>query len=84
MIIRAEVARGAPEKAGLGRRDRYQQHTDPRTRSSRGGATTPADLIAMMTHARVGLGCLVFGSATNAVLRTAPDLVFLVRLREAE
>jgi len=43
-----------------------------------------ADLIAMTTHGRGGLGRLVFGSVADAVLRSAPCPVFLVRVREAE
>jgi nucleotide-binding universal stress UspA family protein len=42
-----------------------------------------ADLIAMTTHGRGGLGRLVFGSVANAVLRDAPCPVLLVRVREA-
>jgi nucleotide-binding universal stress UspA family protein len=43
-----------------------------------------ADLIAMTTHGRGGLGRLIFGSVADAVLRSAPCPVFLVRVREAE
>jgi nucleotide-binding universal stress UspA family protein len=43
-----------------------------------------ADLIAMTTHGRGGLGRLVFGSVADAVLRSAPCPIFLVRAREAE
>ena len=42
-----------------------------------------ADLIAMTTHGRGGLGRLVFGSVADAVLRQAPCPVLLVRVGEA-
>lgn len=40
----------------------------------------PADLIAMTTHGRGGLGRLVYGSVADAVLRRAPCPVLLVRV----
>lgn len=43
-----------------------------------------ADLIAMTTHGRSGLGRLVFGSVAEAVLRQAHLPVFLMRVTEAE
>lgn len=39
-----------------------------------------ADLIAMTTHGRSGLGRLLFGSVAEAVLRQAEVPVFLMRL----
>lgn len=42
-----------------------------------------ADLIAMTTHGRTGLGRLLFGSVAEKVLRTAPVPVFLMRMTEA-
>jgi nucleotide-binding universal stress UspA family protein len=45
---------------------------------------TSADLIAMTTHGRSGLGRLVFGSVAEAVLRRAQLPVFLMRLTEVE
>lgn len=39
-----------------------------------------ADLIAMTTHGRSGLGRLLFGSVAEAVLRQADVPVFLMRL----
>jgi len=42
-----------------------------------------ADLIAMTTHGRSGLGRLLFGSVAEAVLRQAEIPVFLMRLTEA-
>jgi nucleotide-binding universal stress UspA family protein len=38
-----------------------------------------ADLIAMATHGRTGLGRLLFGSVAEAVLRRASVPVFLIR-----
>jgi len=43
---------------------------------------TGADLIAMTTHGRSGLGRLVFGSVAGEVLPNAPCPVLLVRARE--
>ncbi|SRR6266542_1263908 len=43
---------------------------------------TGADLIAMTTHGRGGLGRLVFGSVADAVLRQALCPVLLVRVQE--
>jgi nucleotide-binding universal stress UspA family protein len=43
-----------------------------------------ADLIAMTTHGRGGLGRLIFGSVADAVLRTAPCPVLLVRIHDRE
>lgn len=41
-----------------------------------------ADLIAMTTHGRGGLGRVVMGSVADAVLRGAPCPVLLIRVRE--
>lgn len=41
-----------------------------------------ADLIAMATHGRTGLGRLLFGSVAEAVLRHAPVPVFMIRQPE--
>lgn len=43
-----------------------------------------ADLIAMTTHGRGGLGRLLFGSVAETVLRMSPLPVFLMRATEAE
>jgi nucleotide-binding universal stress UspA family protein len=43
-----------------------------------------ADLIAMTTHGRSGLGRLLFGSVAEAVLRQAEVPVFLMRMTEAQ
>jgi nucleotide-binding universal stress UspA family protein len=45
---------------------------------------TGADLIAMTTHGRSGLGRLLFGSVAEAVLRQAEVPVFLMRLTEKQ
>jgi len=45
---------------------------------------TGADLIAMSTHGRSGLGRLVFGSVAQAVLRHVEIPVFLMRTTEAQ
>jgi nucleotide-binding universal stress UspA family protein len=41
--------------------------------------TTSADLIAMATHGRSGLGRAVFGSVAESVLRASPVPVLLIR-----
>lgn len=38
-----------------------------------------ADLIAMATHGRTGIGRILFGSVAEAVLRRAPVPVFMIR-----
>ena len=43
-----------------------------------------ADLIAMTTHGRSGLGRWLFGSVAEAVLREAEIPVFLMRMTEAQ
>lgn len=45
---------------------------------------TGADLIAMSTHGRSGLGRLVFGSVAQAVLRQSDIPVLLIRETEAK
>ena len=45
---------------------------------------TGADLIAMSTHGRGGLGRIIFGSVAQAVLQQADVPVFLLRTTEAE
>ncbi len=49
-----------------------------------GARLTQADLIAMTTHGRSGLGRLMFGSVAQAVLRHSDIPVFLMRATEAQ
>ncbi len=49
-----------------------------------GARETGADLIAMTTHGRSGLGRLLFGSVAEEVLRHSDIPVFLLRCTEAE
>jgi nucleotide-binding universal stress UspA family protein len=56
---------------------------DPVREILAGAAEAGADLIAMTTHGRSGLGRLLFGSVAEAVLRRAEIPVFLLRLTEA-
>lgn len=57
---------------------------DPAGEIAAAAHETGADLIAMTTHGRSGLGRLVFGSVAEAVLRRAQLPVFLMRLTEVE
>jgi nucleotide-binding universal stress UspA family protein len=41
-----------------------------------------ADLVAMATHARSGVGRLLFGSVAEAVLRASPVPVLMIRMTE--
>src|SRR4029450_10556067 len=49
-----------------------------------GAREAEADLIAMTTHGRSGLGRLLFGSVAEAVLRQAEIPVFLMRQTQAQ
>lgn len=49
-----------------------------------GAREAGADLIAMTTHGRSGLGRLLFGSVAEAVLRHAEVPVFLMKLTQAQ
>ena len=49
-----------------------------------GARETGADMIAITTHGRGGLGRLLFGSIAEAVLRQAEIPVFLMRQTKAE
>lgn len=49
-----------------------------------GAKAAGADLIAMTTHGRSGLGRLLFGSVAEAVLRQSEIPVFLMRQTEAQ
>ena len=56
---------------------------DPATEIVAAAKEINADLIAMTTHGRTGLGRLLFGSVAEAVLRGSPIPVFLMRMTEA-
>jgi nucleotide-binding universal stress UspA family protein len=49
-----------------------------------GARESKADLVAMTTHGRSGLGRLLFGSVAEDVLRHSDIPVFLLRCTEAE
>jgi nucleotide-binding universal stress UspA family protein len=49
-----------------------------------GARDVEADMIAMTTHGRGGLGRLLFGSVTEAVLRQAEIPVFVMRQTQAQ
>jgi nucleotide-binding universal stress UspA family protein len=57
---------------------------DPATEIVEAARETGADLIAMTTHGRSGLGRLLFGSVAEAVLRRAHVPVFLLRVSEPQ
>jgi nucleotide-binding universal stress UspA family protein len=57
---------------------------DPATEIIECAREIDAELIAMTTHGRSGLGRLLFGSVAEAVLRQAHVPVFLMRAAEAE
>jgi nucleotide-binding universal stress UspA family protein len=56
---------------------------DPVTEILAAARDANADLVAMTTHGRSGLGRLLFGSVAEAVVREAKIPVFLLRLTEA-
>ncbi|MBI3030639.1 MAG: universal stress protein [Candidatus Rokubacteria bacterium] len=56
---------------------------DPATEIIAAAKEINADMIAMTTHGRSGLGRLLFGSVAEAVLRGSPIPVFLMRISEA-
>ena len=56
---------------------------DPATEIVAAAKEIGADVIAMTTHGRSGLGRLLFGSVAEAVLRASPIPVFLMRMTEA-
>lgn len=57
---------------------------DPATEIVGAAKAADADLIAMTTHGRSGLGRLMFGSVAERVLREADLPVFLMRATEAQ
>lgn len=79
------LAARAAELSAKGVRARTQvRRGDPAAEIVAGAGEAGADLIAMTTHGRSGLGRLVFGSVAEAVLRQARLPVFLMRLTEAD
>ncbi|MGH7334897.1 MAG: universal stress protein [Candidatus Rokuibacteriota bacterium] len=71
--------------AGKGVRVRAEvRHGDPVAEIIECAKTVKADLIAMTTHGRGGLGRVLFGSVAEAVLRRAEIPVFLMRLRKSQ
>lgn len=56
------------------------RHGDPVSEIVGAARDNDADLIAMTTHGRSGLGRVLFGSVAEAVLRRAEIPVFLMRL----
>jgi nucleotide-binding universal stress UspA family protein len=71
--------------AGKGVRTRLEvRHGNPVTEIVACAQAVDADLIAMTTHGRSGLGRLLFGSVAESVLRHAEIPVFLMRLTESQ
>jgi nucleotide-binding universal stress UspA family protein len=60
------------------------RHGEPVTELVAAARATEADLIAMTTHGRSGLGRLLFGSVAEAVLRQAEIPVLMIRLTERQ
>ncbi len=58
------------------------RYGEPAAEIVAGAREAEADLIAMTTHGRSGLGRLLFGSVAEAVLRQAELPVFLMRMTE--
>jgi nucleotide-binding universal stress UspA family protein len=56
---------------------------DPVSEIAEAAAEVGADLIAMTTHGRSGLGRLLFGSVAEAVLRQSDIPVFLMRFTKS-
>jgi nucleotide-binding universal stress UspA family protein len=56
------------------------RHGDPVVEILAGAKEAGADLIAMTTHGRSGLGRLLFGSVAESILRRTDVPVFLMRL----
>jgi nucleotide-binding universal stress UspA family protein len=76
----------APIAVGLRARgvdvDTVVRRGEPATEILAAARETDADLVAMTTHGRTGLGRLLFGSVAEAVLRRAEVPVFLMRQME--
>ncbi len=78
---RAYLAPLATELATRGLRASVMvMHGEPVAEILTAGRTVEADLIAMTTHGRSGLGRLLFGSVAEAVLRESETPVFLMKL----
>jgi nucleotide-binding universal stress UspA family protein len=78
---RAYLAPIATELAQKGIQTRVMvRHGEPVTEILAGARQAEADLIAMTTHGRSGLGRLLFGSVAEAVLRQAEIPVFLMKM----
>lgn len=60
------------------------RYGEPVTELVAAAQETDANLIAMTTHGRTGLGRLVFGSVAEAVLRQAEVPVLMMRLTERQ
>jgi nucleotide-binding universal stress UspA family protein len=60
------------------------RHGEPVAEIVAAARETGADLIAMTTHGRSGLGRLLFGSVAEAVLRQAEIPVLMMRLTERQ
>lgn len=60
------------------------RHGDPATEILAGATEAGADLIAMTTHGRSGLGRLLMGSVAHAVLGRARIAVFLMKQTAAQ
>jgi len=77
----------APLAVGLRARgidvDTVVRRGEPATEILAAAREAKADLIAMTTHGRTGLGRLLFGSVAEAVLRRAEVPVFLMRQTES-
>lgn len=82
---RASLAPVAEELAARGLKASVMvEHGEPVTEILAAARTAGADLIAMTTHGRSGLGRLLFGSVAEAILREAQIPVFLMKLTKAQ
>ena|SRR6266581_4648548 len=77
----AEIVRGLDAR-GV-RVETRVRYGDPARGILAAADETGADLVAMTTHGRSGVGRLLFGSVAEAVLRRADIPVFLMRLTES-
>lgn len=82
---RAYLAPLATELTHKGVRSRVMvRHGDPVAEIIAGAREAEADLIAMTTHGRSGLGRLLFGSVAEAVLREAEIPVFMMKMTKEQ